>query len=179
MKKIFFFGFLIAFLSCAKKELKPETNLEKYNFDNLYEVNYQDTLYIKSKFSECGEWGGHDEVMKVFYVKERKTMLLFERNEVVDCDDRNSKGDIVKKPILKKQFILSVSEKESLMNFISQLTKSKFLEKNFGNSGNSFSIEDSKGNLKISTYGNHQYNLDIYNNLLQSLKIPEVKINKN
>lgn len=175
MKKLLFFGFLFSFLSCAKKELKSGTNLEKYNFDNLYEVNYHDTLYIKSKFSECGEWGGYDEVMKVFYGKERKTMLLFERNEVVDCDNRNSNGDLVKKPILKKEFILSLSEKESLMNYIHQLTKSKFLEKNFGNSGNSFLIEDSKGNLKISTYGNNQYNLDIYNNLLKSLKIPEVK----
>ena len=64
---------------------------------NLYEVNYEDTLYIKSKFSECGEWGGHDEVIKDFLVKERKTMLRFERNEVIDCDIRNSKGDIVKK----------------------------------------------------------------------------------
>ena len=119
MKNILFFCLLITFFSCSKKELNLEKNLEKYDFDNLYEVNYEDTLYIKSKFSECGEWGGHDEVIKVFLVKERKTMLRFERNEVIDCDIRNS------------------------------------------------------------TYGNHQYDIDLYNNLLKSLKIPEVRINEN
>ena len=179
MKNILFFGLLLIFFSCSKNELNSEKNLEKYDFDNLYEVNYEDTLYIKSKFSECGEWGGHDEVIKVFLVKERKTMLRFERNEVIDCDIRNSKGDIVKKPNLKKQFILSASEKKAIMSYFNQLTKSKFSEKDFGNSGNSFSIEDSKGNLKISTYGNHQFDIDLYNNLLKSLKIPEVRINEN
>ena len=175
MKNILFFCLLITFFSCSKKELNLEKNLEKYDFDNLYEVNYEDTLYIKSRFSECGEWGGHDEVLKIFYVKERKTMLQFERNEVVDCYARNPIGGIVKKPILKKEFILSMSEKEFLMNYINQLTKSKFLERNFGNSGNSFSIEDSKGKLKISTYGNQNYNVNIYNELLKNLNIPIVK----
>ena len=68
-----------------------------------------------------------------------------------------------------------MSEKEFLMNYINQLTKSKFLERNFGNSGNSFSIEDSKGKLKISTYGNQNYNVNIYNELLKNLNIPIVK----
>ena len=94
MKKILVLTISFFILSCNKEE-KNLTN--KFNFNNLSEVNYQDTLYIKSKFSECGEWGGHDEIFKIFYVKERRMMLQFERNEIKDCYDRNQKAEIVKK----------------------------------------------------------------------------------
>ena len=64
------------------------------------------------------------------------------------------------------------------MDYTNNLMKSKFLENRIGNSGNSFSIEDSKGKLKISIYGNQDYNINIYNELLKNLGISIVKNEK-
>lgn len=175
MKNLLTLTFLFFILSCKKEEKKTAN---EFNFNNLHEVNYNDTLYIKSKFSECGEWGGHDEIIKIFYIKERKTMLQFERNKVKDCHDKNQKGEIIKKSAFKKEFIISDSQKQALMNYINDLMKSKFIKNPISHSGNTFSIEDSKGNLKISVFGNQEHNINIYNELLKNLNSGFVKIEK-
>ena len=162
-------------LSC-KKEQKNIVN--EFNFNNLSEINYQDTLYIKSKFSECGEWGGHDEIFKIFNIKERKTKLQFERNEVKDCFDKSKGGEILQTSTIKKELILSDSQKQALMNYINDLMKSKFIENPISHSGNRFSVEDSKGNLEISVFGNQDHNINIYNELLKNLNISLVENEK-
>ncbi len=175
--KIIFFILTFCFLtSCEKKKqeiLKDEDVANNFNLDNFRDLNYEDTLFIKTRFSECGEWGGHDESMKLFYIKERKIALKFERNEVKNCSERDNKGNIIKNNSLEKEIVLSKKAKEAIMVYINKLMKSKFLDPNWSNSGNSFSVESSNGLFKLSTSNNHAFNIDVYNDLLRSLQIPE------
>jgi hypothetical protein len=68
MKYLMTLSVLFCILACKKNEKKVAVD---YNFNNIYEVNYRDTVYIKSQFSECGEWGGHDEIIKIFHIKDK------------------------------------------------------------------------------------------------------------
>lgn len=98
-------------------------------------------------------------------------MLQFERNEVKDCFDKTNEGEILQTSTIKKEIALSDFQKQALMNYINDLMKSKFIENPISHSGNRFSIEDSKGNLKISVFGNKEHNINLYNELLNKLDI--------
>lgn len=154
----------------TSKDLEISNN---FNFENLRDVNYEDTLYIKTRFSECGEWGGHDEIIKLYFVKDKRTIMQFKRNEINNCDERNDKGEIIKKIALEKQILLSKTEKKAVMIYINNLTKSKFLESGFSNAANCFTVESSNKNFRISTCNNQVFNLESYNNLLKDLQIPD------
>lgn len=48
------------------------------------------------------------------------------------------------------------------------------MENEFGNSGNSFSVEDSENQLKISHYGSSSILMENYNDLMNKLGFPSV-----
>jgi hypothetical protein len=72
---------------------------------------------------------------------------------------------------IKKEIILADSQEKALMNYINNLMKSKFIDNPISHSGNSFTVENSKGNLKISVFGNGDHIMNIYNELLKNLNI--------
>lgn len=173
MKNILFVFFLILFIGCSKNEtLEKKTVQTKYSFDNL--LGYKDTLFIKSQFTDCGEWGGHNEIIKVYRFK-KKTKLVYIKHKV-DCGVRDRNGSILQVENFTNEIFLSDFEKSCLMNYINNLMKFKFIAKEFGNSGNVFSVEGNSGKLKISQYGNNIELLNNYNNLMKNLDFPNVII---
>lgn len=164
MKNCFAILLLILFISCSKS-----SNIN-YSFDNI--LSYKDTLFIKSRFADCGEWGGHNEIIKIYSEKE-KTKLTYTKYKV-DCGIRDNKGSIVQNEEVKKNIVLSTSQKDGLMNYINNLMHYKFMENEFGNSGNSFSVEDSENQLKISHYGSSSILMENYNDLMKKLGCPSV-----
>lgn len=60
------------------------------------------------------------------------------------------------------------------MNYINNLMHYKFMENEFSNSGNSFSVEDSENQLKISHYGSSSILMENYNDLMKKLGCPSV-----
>jgi len=157
---------LTLILSCSKS-----SNI-KYSFDNI--LSYEDTVLIKSKFADCGEWGGHDEIIKI-YSENKLTKLVYTKYKV-NCGVRDDKGSIVQNEEVRKKIVLSTSQKVGLMNYINNLMHYNFMENEFGNSGNSFSVEDSENQLKISHYGSSSILMENYDDLMQTLGFPTVVV---
>ncbi|WP_346983276.1 hypothetical protein [Chryseobacterium sp. POE27] len=166
MKNYFAFLFLILISSCSKN-----SNVN-YSFDNI--LSYKDTLFIKSKFADCGEWGGHDEIIEI-YSENKQTKLIYTKYNV-DCGVRDNKGSIVQNEEIKKNIVLSASQKVGLMNYINNLLHYTFMDNEFGNSGNSFSVEDSENQLKISHYGSSNILMENYKDLMKKLGFPSVVV---
>ncbi|MEA1850246.1 MULTISPECIES: hypothetical protein [unclassified Chryseobacterium] len=166
MKNYFLVLLLTLILSCSKS-----SNI-KYSFDNI--LSYEDTVLIKSKFADCGEWGGHDEIIKI-YSENKLTKLVYTKYKV-NCGVRDDKGSIVQNEEVRKKIVLSTSQKVGLMNYINNLMHYNFMENEFGNSGNSFSVEDSENQLKISHYGSSSILIENYDDLMQTLGFPTVVV---
>ena len=166
MKNYFLVLPLTLILSCSKS-----SNI-KYSFDNI--LSYEDTVLIKSKFADCGEWGGHDEIIKI-YSENKLTKLVYTKYKV-NCGVRDDKGSIVQNEEVRKKIVLSTSQKVGLMNYINNLMHYNFMENEFGNSGNSFSVEDSENQLKISHYGSSSILMENYDDLMQTLGFPTVVV---
>lgn len=164
MKNLFAILLIILSVSCSKS-----SNIN-YSFDNI--LSYKDTIFVKSRFADCGEWGGHNEIIKIYTEKEQ-TKLIYTKYGV-DCGVRDSTGSIVQNEEVKKNIVLSTSQKAGLMNYINNLMHYKFIENEFGNSGNSFSVEDSENQLKISRYGSNSILMENYNHLMNKLGFPNV-----
>ncbi|GEN73394.1 MULTISPECIES: hypothetical protein [Chryseobacterium] len=177
MKILTLIFFLIFFTSCSNKETAKETNLQqvKYSFENILDYGNKDTLFIKSQFEDCGEWGGHNELIKI-YRSERKIKLAYIKYKVDNCGERNNMGSIIQKKDITENLILSHSQQLGLMNYINALMKSRFLDKEISNSGNSFALSNVKGDLRFSYYGDHSLPLNNYNDLMAILKFPKVVI---
>ncbi|WP_265129399.1 hypothetical protein [Chryseobacterium oranimense] len=167
---------LIFFISCSKKENlgKGNSGQPEYSFKNIFSFDNEDTIFIKSRFTDCGEWGGHNELIKVYRSK-RKMELTYIKYKV-NCGKMDSSGSLIQIKDTTRHFILSDSQQLSLMNYFNNLMKSKFIDKEYGNSGNSFLIEDSKEQLRFSQYGNNTLFLNNYNTLMQSLGLSKVVI---
>jgi len=166
VKNYFLVLLLTLILSCSKS-----SNI-KYSFDNI--LSFEDTVLIKSKFADCGEWGGHDEIIKI-YSENKLTKLVYTKYKV-NCGVRDDKGSIVQNEEVRKKIVLSTSQKVGLMNYINNLMHYNFMENEFGNSGNSFSVEDSENQLKISHYGSSSILMENYDDLMQTLGFPTVVV---
>ena len=175
MKILFSILILIFFVSCSDKEIVKDTDQQlKYSFDNILSYNNEDTIFIKSRFADCGEWGGHNELIKI-YRSDRKIKLAYIKYKV-DCSNRDKSGSIIQEKDITDNFILSHSKQASVMNYMNDLMKLKFIDPEYGNSGNSFSVEDSKEKLRFSQYGNNILLLNNYNILMENLGFSEVGV---
>lgn len=174
MKNILLIFSFLFFTNCSNKKTPDQSGSQKslYAFDNI--VPYQDTLIIKSSFSDCGEWGGHDEFIKI-YRSEKKIKLTYIKYEE-DCNNKDQSGSIVQVEKMKKNISLSRFQKIALMNYMESLMKSQFLNKVISHSGNFFYLENTDGSLKISCGGNHPTLLENYNLLMTKLEFPRIVI---
>lgn len=177
MKIYLLLFFFIIFTNCSDNKNIEETNYSKqeYSLGNILSYNNKDTIFIKSRFTDCGEWGGHEEMMKI-YRSGKNINLNYTRFEV-NCGVRDSVGSIIQKKELNKNILLSNSQKLIVMNYITALMKFQFLDKEISNSGNFFYLTNTKENLKLSIWGNNPLFIGYYNNLMSSLGFPEVIIN--
>ncbi len=178
MKIFFLFLTMFFFLNCSEKTPHEIVNSDqiKYSFEHILNYNNEDTIFLKSQFDDCGEWGGHEELIKIYRSK-RKITLTYKKFGV-DCGVRDTTGTIVQNMKASENISLSNSQQLALMKYINDLIKFKFLNAEMSNSGNFFSLNNTKEDLKISHYGNQPLLLKSYNDLMTVLKLPKVNSEK-
>lgn len=149
MKQLTLFIATIAcIISCSKSDNSSDKN--KYLFENIHGT---DTLKIKAKYSDCGEWGGHFECIDIYRSDNNKLTLHYQR-DTVNCPDPS----LFNRRIIdewKKE--LSAEDQDHIMNFINDLTKRTFIDEGISNAGDYYVIKRSTGSLTIE-YSN--YNRD-------------------
>lgn len=174
MKTLLLSFVLLLVIGCSDKKYHEKANstLPKYSLENILNYNNEDTIFVKSRFSDCGEWGGHSELIKI-YRAEKKLKLTYIKFKV-DCDMRDSEGSIIQNKEFTRHVLLSNSQQLALMNYMNDLMKFQFLTKEISHSGNSFYLYNTKEDLKIYHYGNQPLLLNNYNILMTEFGFPTV-----
>jgi len=171
MKIFSFIVFFLILISCRKN---PESATMEYALKNV--LHYQDTLILKSRFEDCGEWGGHEEEMKVY--RSGKEIILNYIRYSVNCSERNGSGSIIQHKESSDRLYLSDSQNRAVMDYVTALMKLKFMQQPVGNSGNRFSVENTAGDLHLSCYGSSDVLLENYNILMEELHFDKVEIHQ-
>ena len=175
MKKLGLF-FLLVILSCSKKQdLKAQgTDKPLIFFDpiTLGSGRVDAGLKINASFSECGEWGGHHEDIKIF-TKERnsKDYFLNYTKTNIDCERRDNNGNNIETIVIKKTIKLTNSNKQSIIEYMKRMIDSKAQERFPGHAGDSFLIVNSDSTFVIKVYDYNSKNLKSYNQLLAELNL--------
>ncbi|SDY21917.1 hypothetical protein SAMN05444397_10176 [Flavobacterium aquidurense] len=181
MRNVIYLILLITVFSCSKKQELPndENNINSTVFFDpilLGATGINASLKINSRFSECGEWGGHNEKIKV-YSKERnyKDYFLDYEKTKIDCDKRDKNGENIETVIFQKTIKLDDSGKKSITDYIKRMITSKVEERFPGNAGNSFTVINCDSTLVIKVYDSNSRNLKSYTTLLEELDLKNVK----
>jgi hypothetical protein len=129
-------------------------------------------LSIETRFSECGEWGGHKEQIII----QADSDNSFHANYTVfpyDCDSLPYYIGINNlKPIINKTVAVNDKEKKSILDYVQRLMQSKIDERAFDgatNAGNIFTLTNSDSSLFISLYNNKLSDIESYKQLITEL----------
>ena len=176
MRNAFLF-FLLVIVSCSKKKEVKQIQLKGKSIEffdpiTLGATGVDSNLKINAFFSECGEWGGHSENMKIFAKEGNyKSYFLNYIKSNIDCDKRDSKGRNIEAIVINKTIKLTDSNKKSIIEYMKRMIESKVEERFPGNAGNSFSIINSDSTLVLKVYDYNSKNLISYNQLLKELRL--------
>jgi hypothetical protein len=111
-----------------------------------------DTLYIKTQFMECGEWGGHLELSKIF-VKDNQFYINYQKFSA-DCNsikENNGRPKQTLAKTLNKKLINK--DKQLLPKYFHQLVDAKLKQTSpMMNAGYIFQIKNSNQTINLLVY---------------------------
>jgi hypothetical protein len=118
-----------------------------FNADNFT----RDTLYIKSRFMECGEWGGHLELSKV-YLNGNDFYINYQKFDA-DCNSVND-NNLTPNQKLVKDITKKLLDKDKVLIrlYMHQLLDAKFREPIPMNAGYIFEVTKSDNSILINVY---------------------------
>lgn len=165
----------ILFFSCGQNS-KQATNIAG-NPDSIFFFkaselggNLSDRPFIiAARFTECGEWGGHREFIRIFTDEQSNfhaRYLKFPVNcdSIVEQEYRNRL-----KPVFDKEIILNAKNKQSINDYLLRLTRSKITENFPGHAGHIFTACNGDSSFFIQVYDNKLFDLKSYQQLIDGL----------
>lgn len=136
---------------------KPEISIDFFE-QELIMSSEEPILNIYCQFDECGEWGGHEEYIRVLKKGRTSFKLEYEKYSA-NCDNKvqvfDGLGYLIqaqKSLVQTKEIELKDKEKQAILDFSFEMVKSKFKEDFIGHAGIILSITNSDSTLFISTY---------------------------
>lgn len=139
------------FLSvCGISQKNQVDSTEFFNPDNFL----GDTLYIKSRFMECGEWGGHLELLKV-YLRNNDFYITYQKYSANCNSIKENNGEPIQTLVKAVTKQLLSKDKLLLRRYFHQLVDAKFREPAPMHAGYIFEITktDKSINLYVYTWG--------------------------
>lgn len=164
MRRLIGFGILAFFIfSCSQHDKKTDP-LTFFNIDNFK----RDTLYINSQFMECGEFGGHLELSKV-YLNGKDFYINYQKFDA-DCNSINhNKGKPVQKLIKNITKKVSNNGKVMIYHYIHQLLDAKFREPIAFPAGHIFQVINCDKSIYINVYPGSLEIANHYSELIENL----------
>ena len=131
------------------------TFFNSYNFSN-------DTLYIKTQFMECGEWGGHLELSRIF-LKDNQFYINYQKFSA-DCNSINENNDRPTQTLIKTLNKKLVNkDKQLVRKYFQQLVDAKLRQTSpMMNAGYVFQIKNSNQNINLLLYSGDEKIKDEY-----------------
>jgi len=171
MKKYIKLIFVFLIASCQNQNVEEGVS---FFDDHLLFVSKEPFLNIYCQFEECGEWGGHEEYIKISKKNEEVFQLEYEKYSV-NCDtfvtEFDGRGYITlpkKELAMSKVIEVGDKEKKAILDFSHDMVESKFQEIFPGHAGLTLSISNSDSTFDISTYGGSP---DHYLRLIERLNL--------
>ena len=145
-KIIFLLVFCFVTLSgISQTKTKSSTNF--FNHDNFY----KDTLYIKTRFTECGEWGGHLELSRIF-LKGHQFYIIYQ-NYSSDCSSiKENNGEPIQTLIKTKSKRLNENDEQLIRQYLHQTLDAKLKEQFPGQVGYIFKVYNTDNSINLSVY---------------------------
>ncbi len=153
--------FLLLIFSCHNTETGNQISKDEISFfdEQFSYTSNEPILNIYCKFSECGEWGGHEEHI-IISKKNKKSFKLNYEKYSANCDSIVQVFDGIgyliepkSKLIESREIEIQEKEKRAILDFSYKMVKSKFMEEYPGHAGLILSITNSDSTFMISTYG--------------------------
>ena len=120
----------LCFLFVGKYGVSQDNNIDKFSFFNLGSFG-KDTMYIRTIFTECGEWGGHLEDIKIYF-SGGSCFARYEKYSA-DCDSMKiNNGVPTQIAISKLTKKIGPFEQLLIRDYIHSLVDQKFSEADFG-----------------------------------------------
>lgn len=126
---------------------------------------------IKTRFNECGEWGGHFEKMKIYATHKSKKFYLDYKKTKVDCNLAESGNVYSQDTIITKTIELNRANDKAIVNYLESLVKSKITSRFPGHSGNYFEAEKSDSTLTVKSYDSRKSSMENYLKLIKKLNL--------
>jgi hypothetical protein len=165
-------AFLFTFSNCSQKAKQVEYEKKITFFDpiELGQFNGTSNLSIEARFSECGEWGGHTETIKVSAYKQ-KTLYATYKIYPFNCDSLDYYyGNKNLNPISDRRVILDEQKKLAIINYIQRLTQSRIAQRfPSSNANNVFSVVNSDSTLLIRVHGSKEDEIRSFKKIVSEL----------
>lgn len=147
MKRLFSLSIITLTLFHFPSNARQIDSIAFFNPDNFY----ADTLYIKARFMECGEFGGHLEVSKI-YVKANEFYVTYQKYSA-DCNKIRENNGEPPQTLVKAVTKLFLNEDKRLFRrYFHQLVDAKFREPIQTHAGYHFEIKRTDNSINIHVY---------------------------
>ena len=150
------FGVLLL-LSCSESERKAPPARDLLNLGSL------DTLILGAFFSDCGEWGGHTEVMRIFR-RDRTLWIVYER-DTVNCPDP---ALFNRRIVEQKENQLTHEQGKKVVAYVQAFERLTSKGDAFGNAANVFTVSRKDKGLEFE-YLNASRDWNGFDDLKQTL----------
>lgn len=154
--------FMAIFLfSCKSKKFNGGIFLvpSLYQSYNYGQYNSMGELNMRVKFCDCGEFGGHEEKIKIWTEDDSKHFAIYEVYPF-KCDSLRFYSR--KEPIYTKKLELLSKEKRIVIDCLQWLMYSKAYERSFDGCATSINITNKDSSLVMRVYANESFEEDAY-----------------
>lgn len=146
----------LCMFSCSQKALEKTGS----GLDNL---RGSDTLVLMGRFADCGEWGGHHEVIKIFR-RDNGLLATYER-DTVKCPDPSYFDRRIVERLNGK---LDQAKQQLVVAYLQELTERTFLDEGISHAGEVYvAVREGMG-LEL-VYRNYHQNWNGFVELKRSL----------
>ncbi len=147
---------MVCLLSCSK----GVGDASRFGLDNL---KGSDTLVLKGRFADCGEWGGHQEVIRI-YGQDNGVYAMYER-DTVKCPDPSY---FDRRIVERLSGELDQAKQQRVVAYLQELTERTFHDEGISNAGDSYTATRERMGLEL-VYRNYHQDWNRFTELKQSL----------
>jgi hypothetical protein len=153
----------------AMKEMKKEKSF----FDpvELGSGGGKGNFTIITQFDECGEWGGHNEGMKIYAKPKSKIFYLDYFRTSVDCNLQESSSTYFQDTVISKTIELNKVKEKVILKYLKSLVEAKVTSRFPGHSGNYFEAKKSDSTFYIQLIDGRKSTKGSYSKLLKKLDL--------
>jgi hypothetical protein len=159
-------------MSCSQNK-SPKPNLNKTvsfpDSTKIYSIFHDKSLTIEARFSECGEWGGHKEMINVSSANKKAYDVVY-KIFPYNCDSLSYYyANDTLKPAKEIKVVLNERKEKAIINYMYRFFESKLTESFPGHAGNIFTMANSDSTFFIRVYDNKQFDVTSFRQLVTEL----------